>query len=164
MTSVGSETLTVGGPPCADNLILGDGEKEIAITVETNLIQGPFLSAVAVSFFCGPKLFGEGNGTHMARQQDRSHVEGATRERGLVGSPRRSTQGGEQEGGQTGGDQVSSTVTFSEFHRTLGPQRQDLVRIESRVPEPLLFRYLHVIVPLSPNPTPADIHTSAPTD
>jgi hypothetical protein len=64
VTRVCSETLAVGGPPRAHNLILGSRKDEIAVLVELDLGQGPFLEkcrTATVSFFEGP------NGAKMAR-------------------------------------------------------------------------------------------------
>jgi hypothetical protein len=64
VTRVCSQTLAVGGPPRANNLILGGREEEIAILVELDLGQGPFLErrrTATVSFFEDP------NGAEIAR-------------------------------------------------------------------------------------------------
>lgn len=60
MAVVGAQSLAIRGPPGAHNFILGNGEQKIAIAVEFDLVQGPFLYeasltvSLLLSFFSVP--------------------------------------------------------------------------------------------------------------
>jgi hypothetical protein len=85
MSVIGTESLAVSRPPGTHNLILRYGEQKIAIAVELDLVEGPFLCAKSLSvglllfFFIGVKKRENLRiplkvKTHMARKQNRPHI------------------------------------------------------------------------------------------
>ena len=77
MAGVRSKTLAVGGPPRAHNLIFGDGKNEVAVAVEADLVEGPFLAFQSVyrgrAIFVDTRKTKRRGSTHMSREQDRPH-------------------------------------------------------------------------------------------